>query len=406
MARASTRTWLSLDRFAEIVGLDPLHFNQLNSTVLKQRVICGEVWYQYAWQDANRVSREDVAMAIQQAEQRLSSYIGYDLLPVWHKDEEVRTDRPARSEFFSTGVNVRGMSKSVRAQKGYLIAAGQRKKDLVQAGVVVVRSDDDADGYSELVTITLATTIDPCQLHVYLPGVNGDDRWEIRPIKFSSAGGVVTITFKSWQLVDPTLFETYVPAPIDADDNSHYLTIVDVYRIYADTSAQVTFLWENPASSCGCGQATCSECTLAAQTGCLSVRDDRLGFLSYRPADWDPNTLTFTPRPYWNGRDPDKMLISYLAGWTYDSADCIYTQIDPFWEYTIAYLAASLLDKEICTCENVKRFIGHWQEDLARIEPDGSYLITARQQNNPFGTARGGVYAYNNCGLPGRSIAV
>src|SRR5688572_22511535 len=121
MARASTRTWLSLDRFAQIVGLDPLHWNQLNSDALGQRVVCSEVWYQYAWQDSNRVSREDVAMAIQQAEQRLSSYIGYDLIPTWHLNEEVRTARPARADVFSTGVNVRGQTKSVRTQKGYLL---------------------------------------------------------------------------------------------------------------------------------------------------------------------------------------------------------------------------------------------------------------------------------------------
>lgn len=407
MARASTRTWLSLDRFGEIIGLGPLHWNQLNSNALGQRMTCSEVWYQYAWQDANRVSREDVAFAIQQAEQKLSSYIGYDLLPTWHKDEEVRTERPARPELFSTGINVRGLVKSVRAQKGYLIAAGQRKKDLVQANVLVVRSDDDGDGYKETATITLNTTIDGCQLHVYLPGVNGDDRWEVRPTKFSTSGAVVTIIFHSWQLVDPDLFEKYNAKPIDADDDLKYLTIVDVYRVYNDPSIQATFLWENPASTCGCGQADCQECTLAVQTGCLTIRDQRLGLLAYRPADWDTGTLTFTPKDYWTDREPDKMLISYLAGWTYDQADCIYTQIDPFWEYNIAYLAAALLDKDLCTCDNVKRFVAHWQEDLAHINPNtGSYLITQAQQNNPFGTSRGGVHAYNSCSQPGRSIAV
>lgn len=407
MARASTRTWLSLDRFAQIIGLDPLHFNQLNSAALQQRVICGEVWYQYAWQDSNRVSREDIAMAILQAEQRLSNYVGYDLLPTWHLNEEVRTTRPARPELFSAGINVRGMTKSIRTQKGYILSAGKRVKSLVQANVACTRSDDDGDQYEELVSITVATDVEACQLHVYLPGMNGDDRWEVRPIKVSSTAGVATITFNSWQLVLPDLFERYDPTPIDADDADNYLDIVDVYRVYNDTSDQVTFLWENPATLCGCGLGTCQACNLAAQSGCLTIRDNCLGYFAYRPANWDADALTFAPSEYWNGIEPDKMLMSYVAGWQYDAATCPYTEMDPFWEYVIAYLAAALLDKDMCTCDNVKRFIGHWQEDLARIDPvKGSYLITDAQQNNLFGTSRGGIYAYNACSQPGRSISV
>lgn len=407
MARASTNTWLSLDRWAELFGLDPLHFNQLNSVALGQRDVCGDFWYQYAWQFNNRISREDIAFAIQQAEQKLASFIGYDLLPSWHVDEEVRTVQPYRAEIFSTGVNLRGLAKSVRMKKGYVISTGKKIKDLVEANVVVTRTDDDGDGYKELVSLSVAAPSNACQLHVYLPTMSGDDRWEVRPIKVSVSGATATITFKSWQLVVPDLFEKYTAKPIDADDDTNYLDMVDVYRVYNDPSDQVTFLWENPATTCYCGSADCQQCTLAAQSGCMDIRDYKLAYLGYHPADWDADTSSFTPKDYWTNREPDKMLVSYLAGWQGEGVDCPMTDLDPFWEKTIAFLSAALMDKEICTCDNITRFVGHWQQDLAFIDPaQGSFLLTQKQQNNPFGTTRGGIYAFNNCLQDGRSIAV
>lgn len=109
MARASTLTWLSLDRWAEIVGLNPLHFNGI-TTLLTPDSACNsgeDVWKQYPYQDAGKISREDLAEAIRDAENQIANYVGYNLLPDWVIDERHTTTRPAVRELFSGGLNVR-----------------------------------------------------------------------------------------------------------------------------------------------------------------------------------------------------------------------------------------------------------------------------------------------------------
>lgn len=404
MARAKTKTWLPLDRWAQIIGLDLLHFNQLHSEDLAQRLTCGSVWFQYAYQDAHRVGREDVARAISLAEVRISNVVGYDLLPTWHADEQVRTNRPARPDVFSTGYNVRGAAKSIRVSHGHVISAGERVKALIEAGVAIVRSDDDGDGYEETATITVAAPDNPCELHVYFPGVDGADIWEIKPIKISASGGVATVEFNSWQIVEPAAQEVYNPAPIDADDAGSYITTVDVYRVYSDPSEATLFLWENLPNECNCGSTDCEVCSLGSQYGCLHVRDPRLGIMAYRPGTWNESTETFDPAVFSVSRDPDRMIVSYISGWQAEGVSCPYSEMDPFWEYAVAYYAASLLDRNVCECENVQNFVASWKEDLLRAGADVTWQITPEMANNPLGTTRGALFAWKCCTDPGRRL--
>lgn len=147
MARAETKTWLSLDRWAEIVGINPIHFNQLASTEFPD--LCGQPWYQFDWQDADRVGREAIAQAIRLAERRMSKYLGYNLLPDW-TDEIVKTPRPASPELFGNAINPRWARKSVNASKSHIISGGIKASTLIEAGAAIVRTDGDADTYKEL----------------------------------------------------------------------------------------------------------------------------------------------------------------------------------------------------------------------------------------------------------------
>jgi hypothetical protein len=404
MARTSVKTWLPLDRWAEIFGLDPLFFNQLSSATLAQRVNCGDIWYQHAWQDANRVSREDIANAIQAAELSISNFIGYDLLPTWHINEKVRTTRPARPELFSAGMNIRGMAKSVNSNKGYILSGGVRAKSVVQAGTGITFSDDDGDGFKETCVVAVNYSGLACELHMYFPGVSGADIWEIRPITVGVSGGVATISFKTWQVVKPDLLDGYSTIPLDADDPTVYLSTVDVYRVYNDPSQQATFLWEMPFNTCGCGLETCEQCSHSTQTGCLTVRDDRLGIFAYKPADWNMDTLTFDPQPYVEWRDPDRMMISYVAGWMGEDLECPYTRLDPYWETAIAYYAAALLLRPVSSCDNVEPHFTYWREDVGRQTSDHSYQVSPENIGNPFGTTRGGIYARQKCLAPNRRL--
>ncbi len=66
MGRSEVLTKLPLDRWAKIMGIDPLHFNGvLDDTHTTQS--CEQPWMQFAWQSNDRIGREDIAVAIAQA---------------------------------------------------------------------------------------------------------------------------------------------------------------------------------------------------------------------------------------------------------------------------------------------------------------------------------------------------
>ena len=48
MARARTVTKLSLDRWAQIIGINPLHFSQVQ---IEPPTVCAQPWMQYEGQD-------------------------------------------------------------------------------------------------------------------------------------------------------------------------------------------------------------------------------------------------------------------------------------------------------------------------------------------------------------------
>src|SRR3990167_4262848 len=132
MARASVLTWLPLDRWAEIVGLNPLHFNGVTIT-LSPDSACNsgeDIWMQYAWQDSAKVSREDLASAIREAEEMIANYVGYNLIPDWMIDERHNSVRPALRENYSAGINVRWLAKSVITRRGYVLSGGQKARSV------------------------------------------------------------------------------------------------------------------------------------------------------------------------------------------------------------------------------------------------------------------------------------
>jgi len=132
------------------------------------------------------------------------------------------------------------------------------------------------------------------------------------------------------------------------------------------------------------------------------VRDERRGIVAYRPATWDAANDEFDSAGYAVCRDPDQLRIWYYSGYESDSPKVEFprTQLDPFWEKLIAYFAAALIDRDVCSCNNSERFIDYWREDLARTRRDVAHQISPSDLDNPFGTTRGALEAWRKINSP------
>ncbi len=416
MARAETLTKLSLDRWAQIIGISPLHFN---GVFVNTPTVCSQPWMQFPHQAVDRVSREDVAYAIAQAEADLEHFLGYRLLPGWEVDEWNPTVRPWKPENFNLSVTgVRGLGQTVRAKWGMMVSGGIRAQEVIQAGAAVTYSDNDGDGYSETATVTIAASVsDVCEYAVFFPAAGpvttaGAQEWEIRPRQVVISGGLATITLRREQLVLPQLQSDLVPPAddshlrgVDGADNANFLTTVDIYRVYNDPQRQVQFLWEPGAGGCpSCDGTGCPACSYSAQEGCLLARSDpRLSIMAFEPASWNATTLQFDSAAWAVGRQPDLVRLWYYAGLRDRSLSCPTLQMDREWERIVAYYAAALLDRPVCECNNVHAWVEHWRRDLA-ISGEEGLEISRRDLDNPFGTRRGMVNAWRRATRDGAAI--
>jgi hypothetical protein len=395
MARSNVLTWLPLDRWAEIIGLFPLHWNGLDSNTIKPNNVCGEVFFQYSWQHSDRIGRDDIAMAIQAAEREISAEVGYNLMPDWVEEERLQYPQPfVPGSYNLYGTNPRGMLNSVELPRGHIISGGVKNSTLIQANAIIVRSDVDGDGYQETATVTVPTTVtDEDEIRIYYNGHNGDDGWEIRPITVVLSGGNAIITFKVWQVPVESSIDALNPSPLDADLVASYETLVDVYRVFNNPNTQLQFMWENSGGLDCCG--SCTACQFGTQAGCFHNRDARLGLVVPAPASWDESAEEFTTAEWTACRAPDQIRFWYYSGFRNTRLARPLVTMDPYWEYAVAYYAASKIDRPVCGCSNVNQFIDKWRRDLLiNKNDDANFNVTAEMLSNKLGTTMGAVYAW------------
>lgn len=404
MARASTPTLLSLDRWAQLLGVNPAHFNEaVGVNIMPQTSACKDVYWQHAWQAAGQVSREEIAQEISIAETEIAQALGYWPAPVWQEGVMVRYDHPHRREFHGVALNIKLKYKDVQLPFGKFINGGRRAVQSVGLAETVVYSDEDGDGYDETATVTVATSLTrECDIKVYTEGMNGDPSWEIRPARTKEiTGGNFVATFWAWQMIDPTLWDT-LPVQVQPEaenlEDPIYVADVDVYREYNDTArAQTVFFWERDPGCTSCGGTGCLACQQVAQQGCLHLRDRDQGLAVPTPATYDADAGGWQETAMVCNRDPDQIKVWYQSG----DIDNRYMQgltcepLSDFWAQTIAFLATARLSRPLCSCNNVTRLAHFLQADYAMTSPAGdSYNLGPDDLTNPFGTKRGEIRAW------------
>lgn len=421
MARASVRTKLPLDEWARIMGLSPIHFN---GVFIPNRTpaTCEQPWLQFAWQTADRVGREELARAIAQAEADIERHVGYRLAPDWEEDEWQPTVRPLRKDLFNlTSTDIRTFAQAVKANWGHMITGGVKASTLIDADAAIVYSDPDGDGYDEVATVTVTVTLgqDPCEIRIYFPLSNAmvtatpEDQWEIRPISVSVSGAIATITFRREQAVLPELQLDISPDAddshlrgVESDVNTNFLSVVDVYRVYNDPQTQVLMMWEGLGVGCdGCNGTGCSQCQYSTQAGCFTARGDiKQSIIGYRPGTWNMTTLVFDTAVLAVARQPDIVRLWYYAGLREKTLTCSTRQMSPEWERVVAQYAAAILDRQVCACENVHANIEFWQKDMAMRGTTEGLSMPTRLLDNPFGTRRGAIAAWQKVTTNGAAI--
>jgi hypothetical protein len=305
----------------------------------------------------------------------MSAFLGYNMLPDWR--EEALSPPSFHDRSYMTSVTASGHPKSIELKRGHVLAGGIRAVEEVALAESVTYVDLDGDSFNETAEITIdLSDYDLNEIRVFYPGEGGDESWEIRPIKITSE----RIRIPLWLIVRPELTEPTCLDSVNGDDAESYLETVDIYRVYNDTSNQVTLLWEE---NCACGSE--DVCTHRAYDNCLRVRDSELGYVVYNP------------RAY---VEPSAVYIRYYSGWR-GRVSRPLVELDPIWKTAIAYYAAGLL-QNVCACcdDTLPGFVNKWSEDITRIGKDVAYRSTNRQIENIFGIpTQGAWYAYSMCKL-------
>lgn len=367
MANAETYTWLPLDDWAKIMGYNRWEFNGFSQWPSDKRS-CGSVWYQHPEQ-TDMVTKAELAETISLAESMLADYVGYNLLPTW---DSIETIPPRfRVPGYTSNVNVFNRPKSVRMPKAHVYALGERTKTAIELGATILRVDRDGDGFDETAQVTTTLTdINVNEVRVYYPGESGDDAWEIRPIKV--AGNV--IEFAIWQVPLKESVYGLNPVAMDPSDTANYETEVDVYRVYNDTTTQVTLVY-NPDAECG------TDCEYGTVGNCAWVQNGELGYIVYNPALY---------------REPDQLWVNYYSGWRKNGGRPL-VELDPYWAKAVAYLTVGMLDKPLHDVYGgiESQLPSRWQERLDERTPGRTVALSQFMAENPFGiVTQGAWFAY------------
>lgn len=405
---------LPIETLRKEIGYNRYHFWQLTNSNVPVTSSCNGLIFEYSWQDTGAAGRSETRAAIETAEAKLLNHLHYRVAPQY-VEETISYPRP-----FDTRLHYRSMIDrdgrwlSVQLPEGYIQALGIETLSLIGTVTVgggsLVYSDLDGDGIQEAFTATIATTVtDTDEIAIYfasgdrLDGESAGERWRIQPIKVSISGGTATVRGNRYQLVKPILYEGENKDGLDPDTAANFVTSLEVYRRYTNPNgttvetSQATLIWETPPwpSWACCGGSSSNSSTdpaaIAMAIARAGIRDSINGIVTIGQSLYDTTTSTWYSVNWDNCREPDRVILRYLAGYPLESG-----QMASLWRPTVARFAAAELQPRIQACEVGSHWLWRWQFDLSRAAGanDEQYQISEEDLNNPFGSKAGQVDAW------------
>lgn len=352
MARSDVKTDGMLNRWPIVMTENPFNYNQILGVGTETRGC--PVYVQS--------DRDDIAYALHDALSDMAQHLGYWPVPRWFTGERI----PLRGGYPY-------YRQPLQMKFGHLIAFGTRATSLIQAGVTVTYTDSHSDGILDTATITVTTDVDIDEIGVFFRVTDGapsaaNERWQIDNVYMVDNGGTVTITGHRALFVKPN--EVWDNPKEDPNYNkafagnngepNHFVTAVDIYRVYADTTGQAGLVFYDD-----CGQAYDQD------SGIMQIEDADLGFFSIRA-----NAC--------RGRNYVYADVNYYAG-----KALVDQRPDPLFERAVVRLANTYqTDAEYlcCFCDRVSN---RFQEDQKKAEVLNNESTLA----SLFGNKRGQINA-------------
>lgn len=354
-----------LNQWPNLLMEDIWHFNQcagIGAPIQTGNDKAGKVYLQK--------EREYLARHLESAADKMASDLNYPIRPLYF------------SELIPLGAGYPFPGQYLTARYCKMIELGTRATTLIQAAVPVVYSDPNSVGVNDTATVTVVTGIANAEIKLYFQVSDGaptagDYRYEIEPTVITDAAGTVTIKAHRALFVKPSQWaREYIandpnfnsPNVIDsANASTGFVTAVDVYRVYTDTSANVSLI--------------ASDGTTLLQTYTGEILDARLS--TFRLGDFCAT---------WCGGWPRFVQVNYKAGAALVNGNIDNELYEACVAMAAANMSATLSGQSYWGLDQFEK----WREPLTEsINGTLVPVATKSQANNPYGSRAGQILAWD-----------
>lgn len=330
---------LSLEEYAEFLQVpEPFLYGIRNHPDYSLGMGCGDYW-----QQSQRVY---LGHALAKTDERLEAdrWLGFPLRRKYMPPRELEWGWP-----LYLGKYVRGL--------------GVEAETTIESGAAInLRNGVIND------PVTLTVTVDFTDVNELLIYYPGQTKYTIRPSEISISGGVATITIPRCRLLKPEYFKDYddnTERP-DYEDDSYFLSTVDVVRNYLNTTTGCNLVWHrrltDTLSCCYSNVIVCdpsNPCGETLQLACGYVVSQRDGFVQLEPATYNGG---WSKSSYAIDRNPDMVQVSYMQAY-YDRYDEMGSSITR----ALIALAHNNMPQDPCfKCAIQQKY---YEDDIKPLEP-------------------------------------
>lgn len=392
---------LSLIEWAEEIGLDPFvlaGISQPRETLFPQPVSqCQNPIQQFPFQAGERLTREDIAVRLVQAEKLISDWLGVFPAPSFWQEEV-----PYPSSFMAGTpnhlYNINDEPTSIQLTYGFLQSVGQYVETANTLAKAVTLSDPYGDGFNTRfnATVTVPSGTQADQVLLYFVAA---DRPGLTQAEGRIQGYTVTVTGTSAVvsghvalLVKPSNYMKRIPPTLSAATAAVFASTVDVYLRTVDTAFGGSLYWSLEGSPYGCTEPPCE----VGMTGaCFTPVNLARGWVAPIPASWDDTTDAFVSAwPLCGYSAPQRAMVNYVSGIPRLEDG---RMVQPF-RRAVALLATALLERRMTNCS-----LADFRIDIYRTTPaSGEGVLEVPQEvlnatGKQFGVfGRGAVEAYTS----------